>query len=640
MKAKLLVFMFVMLMTTACMAELAGYWNFDEGTGITAADSSGNGKNGVLSYLGSGSLPAWITGHDGTGYALQFNNGVTTYKNSNRVLVDITTTDYLANLMKTGRAFTISMWVRNDEWTGMNRYPIYTDAYCYWLAVDPTNLTQPGNLYDYFSSGDSKSTDPNAAWYQVNLQYGPVVQSQLNVWYHLALTYDGNFLRRYVNGKFWLVQIPAPINALATATSEFYIGSRDTGRYYFIGALDDVAIWSDTYLTESEIAKLANGTATPLMVTEHAPEAQLPVCDWEREPGMDWQPGVKGKAWRVSGWAAVWTCGFAQDMRLIGNKETGKTAWSAYTQDYTLNVDYEDRWCKKPLLEGQRSPVYTWCHLIPEKFSNDANIYEPNWGGHHQDVNSFGVTWIPRSWDTGDMNGTNHVVTIAGYITPGYAICDGSHDYTAYDPCENRFMPAEDKPYFKTYLRFATENAPAGCRVRIRQYTFPNDSGGVYYHPENDTSCLTYFAELQIPIVVGNYQWQVFKGTLPKPGNKYGRYWDGSYKGILDTVPQALHEPMKRVWFELSIQGGDEDTVLYVDEFAPISDQYIQEGTNTSNYLDGDVNKNSLVYWDDVKAEADNWLSPYNFVDYSDTTGNWLMPLFNSITGDPCDPNW
>ena len=45
---------------------LVGYWNFDEGTGTTAADSSGSGNNGTL-VNGS----TWTAGKVGNG-ALQF----------------------------------------------------------------------------------------------------------------------------------------------------------------------------------------------------------------------------------------------------------------------------------------------------------------------------------------------------------------------------------------------------------------------------------------------------------------------------------------------------------------------------------------------------------------------------------------
>jgi hypothetical protein len=623
MKIYFRLFLFVVIVATVCQAQLAGYWAFDEGTGTTAADSSGKGKNGVLSYntqVAGGFVPQWITGHDGTGYALLFNNGVTTYKNSNRVIVDITTSDYLADLTKTGRAFTISMWVRTDALLAGNwRYPVYTDAYAYWLALDP-NDTTPGStsIDDFFSS------DANEAWSLVNLQFVAPVQKQIGVWYHLALVFDGNYLKRYINGKLFLIYVPAPVNALPAAVSDLFIGSKTDGRCYFKGGLDDIAIWSGSYLPDSEIAKLANGTATPLTVTEHAPDAQLPVRLLEGEPGVGWNVGVKGTAWRVNGWGGTWSLGFAQQLRLIRN--AAGTAWSAYAQD----------WCLQPLLEGTRSPIYTWCHWYSEKLDENT-IYEPNWSGRHPDINTHGEEWIDSSWSGAEPNGLNEVAKFAAYITPGYAICGATYGYTAYDPCENRFMPTEDKPYFKTYARFATANAPEGCKFRVKLYTFENI--GDDYPRFNPAAYLTPFAQLDIPIVVGNHQWQEFKGTFPKPANKGGYFWNGEYN-YYDTVPQSQHEPMKRVWWELSIVGGDEDTIFYVDEFAPISDQYIQDYAKTSIYRAGDVNKNSLVYWDDVKVQADNWLAPYNFIDYADTIRNWLVPLFNNISGNRNDPNW
>jgi hypothetical protein len=617
MKAKLSIFM-VILMASACMAQLAGYWNFDEGSGTTAADSSGNGKNGILGYQGSGAVPQWIAGHDGTGSALLFNNGVTSAKNSNRVIVDITTTDGLANLMKTGKAFTISMWVRTDALLAGNwRYPVYTDAYAYWLALDP-NDTGSGStsIDDFFSS------DANSAWNQINLQYVAPVQKEIGTWYHLALSYDGNFLKRYINGKFFLLYVPAPINDLPIATTDLYIGSMSNGTKYFKGALDDIAIWSGSYLPDSEIAKLANGTATPLTVTQHVPEAQLPVIPWESEEGMGWNCGVAGKAWNYGkyndstgpGWEACWSQGYTQQMRLMGNN--GKNAWSAYTQD----------WCKSPLLPGDKSAVYSYnSHAYPVKFSNDANIYEPNWTGKYADVNTHGVCWIDRSWDPGDMNGTNEIATIAAYITPGIAILHGSYGYKVYDPDPARVHPSECIPYFKTYARFAPENAPAGCKFSIRLFTTPTYPDAP--NPITDGGkVMTYYDELEIPIVAGNHQWQEFKGTLPKPVQVGGT---GDYP---DRMP--------RVWFELSIEGGNPNTVLYIDEFAPISDMFLQHVAKTSIYQQGDINQNSIVYWDDIETLADNWLSPYNFIHFNHTANDWLKNAFNNISGDPCDPAW
>jgi hypothetical protein len=223
------------------------------------------------------------------------------------------------------------------------------------------------------------------------------------------------------------------------------------------------------------------------------------------------------------------------------------------------------------------------------------------------------------------MNGPNEIATIAAYTSPGFAIIHGSYGYKVYDPDPARVHPSECIPYFKTYSRFATENAPAGCKFRIKLYTTPTYPTAP--NPITDGGqVMTYYGQLDIPIVVGNHQWQVFKGTLPKPVQVGGT---GDYP---DRMP--------RVWFELSLVGGDADSILYIDEFAPISDMFIQQVAHTSIYRAGDLNENSIIYWDDIDTLADNWLAPYNFVDFSDTATDWLKDTFNNISGDPCDPAW
>ena len=153
----LAVFTVVILTASVAMADLAGYWAFDDGSGTTAVDSSENGKDGSLYAADGFSYPQWITGHDDTGGALQFNSNATSTPNSNHVLVDIGAADDLANL---GEAFTIAMWVRRDAVVLSNYWPslIYTDAYDAELATDP--YADPGSWdsHDYFWC------DLNASW--------------------------------------------------------------------------------------------------------------------------------------------------------------------------------------------------------------------------------------------------------------------------------------------------------------------------------------------------------------------------------------------------------------------------------------------------------------------------------------------
>ena len=53
------------VLTGTTKAELVGWWRFDEGTGTTAADSSGNGNDGTFN-----GDPQWVVGYFGG--ALEF----------------------------------------------------------------------------------------------------------------------------------------------------------------------------------------------------------------------------------------------------------------------------------------------------------------------------------------------------------------------------------------------------------------------------------------------------------------------------------------------------------------------------------------------------------------------------------------
>lgn len=61
------------------LSNIIGHWNYDEGAGTTANDTSGNGNNGTLT---GSTLPAWTTGIIGP-YALNFNGSNQTVTVSN-----------------------------------------------------------------------------------------------------------------------------------------------------------------------------------------------------------------------------------------------------------------------------------------------------------------------------------------------------------------------------------------------------------------------------------------------------------------------------------------------------------------------------------------------------------------------------
>jgi PKD repeat protein len=196
---------------------LVAAYGFNEGSGATAKDDSGNGNTGTIEGA------SWVAGGR-YGKALSF-NGVNS-------MVSIATSASL-NLSK---AMTLSAWV----------YPTATQS------GRRTIILKEANAYSLYASSSAGPLRP-AAGGTVNGQgtyvYGPS-PNPVNAWTHLALTYDGATLRFYVNGTQVASQARAgafQINANVMRIGGTYINSE-----FFKGLIDEVRIYNRA-LTQSEI---------------------------------------------------------------------------------------------------------------------------------------------------------------------------------------------------------------------------------------------------------------------------------------------------------------------------------------------------------------------------------------------------
>ena len=153
-------------------------------------------------------------------------------------------------------SFTIAAWIYMDEYTewaslvtkgdkpNINNYAIHQSG-----PVDPIYKTEFGKLR--FSGC-------------VGLPV-PLPESQtiltLNTWHFVAVTFDGTFLRYYLNGRpDGSIPVQGP---LCTNDEPFYIGvDFPLTTEYWHGAIDEVRVWN-VALSEGQILDLMNGVPSP-----------------------------------------------------------------------------------------------------------------------------------------------------------------------------------------------------------------------------------------------------------------------------------------------------------------------------------------------------------------------------------------
>ncbi|MBN2212182.1 MAG: LamG domain-containing protein [Sedimentisphaerales bacterium] len=524
---KLVLTLVVLLTASTAMGDLAGYWTFDEGNGTTAADSSGQNKTGVLQAADSVNYPQWVAGYSGS--ALQFNAATTGAGNANRVYVDITGTDLLADL---GEAFTISMWVKRSAENAYRPRLVSNDAYEVQLAADPNGTAVTLN-HDWFWS-----TLGGASW-QIDMDYSAAAQQAPSDWYHIAITYDGNYFRKYINGLVVFHDLGAATFS-QTATTDLFLAAVSDYSNYYVGALDDVAIWSGGYLPSKEVWNLYKGAATPLTAQERGPEATIPALVKELKDGYAWQGGY--------GWKTLWD--------------------QSFNWDLSVAPGYIDSnwWLSNPIKApaGRQSTWYNKWYVRTEDTYSTVPL----------DVDTHGVIWADPLWEGEDPNLA--LVRVVAYITPGLVLGQQSWGFQLYRP---ELYSWENKDYFKTYAHITSINGE-GAEFRLRTFSYPEPGGPNTETPWSNPEILTYLGEVIVPLSGNDWEWQDFKWAVPKPTD-----------GLSST----------RVWFEAGIENGNPDTVLFIDELNPISDQ-------TVTYGQADYNHDSIVYRQDLSTLAGYWL--------------------------------
>ncbi len=204
---------------------LAGYWKLDEGSGTSAADSSTNANTGTLT-----NGPTWTTGQIGS--AVDFDG----------------TNDYITmgdQSIHEGMAMmALSGWIKMDALPASNYFVITKSSAIgqYRLAISSTGM--PTFVV----------ATTNNAWYSSGTTASGTTALTTSAWTHLLGTYDGQYVRLYVNGVLVGAGSQAISGNIVSSTSEFRL-SYDSYGNYFNGQIDEVRLYSRA-LSADEVADL------------------------------------------------------------------------------------------------------------------------------------------------------------------------------------------------------------------------------------------------------------------------------------------------------------------------------------------------------------------------------------------------
>ncbi len=214
--------------SSSITADLKGYWRFDETTGCTAADTSGQNQTGNLTNFPRTSNSYWAVGK--VGGALRFGAAAQQY-----VVVP-------AVPLPPASTFSLASWVMADS------RPTWASIAKNWFGFTHFGLDSGGGqLSNYFGLAGGSSF----------VRVAETEVFPLGVWQHVVCTVDATSMKLYRNGVLVATQAMSgtPFTPLPAPLA---IGAKLTGTTpdsYWDGLIDELAFWHRS-LTATEVSTL------------------------------------------------------------------------------------------------------------------------------------------------------------------------------------------------------------------------------------------------------------------------------------------------------------------------------------------------------------------------------------------------
>lgn len=199
----------IVTITNDEVSGLVAAYSFNEGTGTTVGDTSGNNNNGTIAGA------TWSTaGHAGN--ALSFDGA-----NDMVSITDSASLDVIR--------VTLMAWVRPTSLSG-------------WRSVILKERGTDGLAYGLYAHDNAPRPSAYVNVSNLDREVQGTSALPLNTWTHLTMTYDGTSIRLYVNGT--LTATRAQTGNITVSAQKLAIGGNTPWGEFFAGLIDDVRIYN------------------------------------------------------------------------------------------------------------------------------------------------------------------------------------------------------------------------------------------------------------------------------------------------------------------------------------------------------------------------------------------------------------
>ncbi len=247
----------------AALADLIGYWPFDEGKGTETIDATGNGNDGTF----NGDVE-WVDGYNG--YGVRFDTA------GERIVVGPIAPSAETNAM------TLAAWI---NWEGQGHTIEHQG-----IIGKRLGWTTTGETIKWFW----EATPANGLLFRADYSGGGTglwwgntyLESYANEWTHVALTWEDGTAIQYINGE-----------EVSTGNITFRDSANDTpvtigcvdstNNETFVGTIDEVRIFNHA-LTPDEIQTIMLG----IFPTAFAPTPKDGSLHTDTWASLSWEPGT------------------------------------------------------------------------------------------------------------------------------------------------------------------------------------------------------------------------------------------------------------------------------------------------------------------------------------------------------------